>query len=83
MKHTTLRCLRSSFLAALFVVGVAVPSSMNRAEAQITRSGHEIDYYSDATFTNMVGFVVFCKSGQTIRSGQMTRFSKIITENFC
>lgn len=83
MKRPALRNLRSILMVALLVVGVGAPLSTSRMDAQITRSGHEIDYYSDATFTHMVGFVVFCNDGQTIRSGQMTRFSKIITENFC
>lgn len=78
MKHTVLSCLRSIFLVGLFVLGAAAPSFMEHAEAQITKSGHEIDYYSDANFTNLVGFIIFCKSGQTIRWGQVTRFSKII-----
>lgn len=83
MQFTALRCLRSMLLVALFALSVATPLSTSRVDAQTMRSGHEIDYYSDATFTHQVGFVVFCLNGQTIRSGQMTQFSKIITENFC
>lgn len=78
MKHTILRRVRSVFLAALFVLGVAVPSSVERAQAQIGKAGHEFDYYSDATYTNLVGYVIYCNSGQTFRWGRVTDYVNII-----
>ena len=83
MKYAALRHLRAVFLAVLFVLSLAVPASVDRAEAQITRSGHEIDYYSDATFRTLVGYIIFCNSGQTIHWGQATHFSKVIVAPPC
>jgi hypothetical protein len=78
MKAIPIRRLRSIFFAALFVVGFTTFSAPKYADAQqIGKAGHEIDYYSDATHRDLVGFVIFCKNGQTIRSGQMTQFSVI------
>ena len=78
MKYIILRRVRTVFLAALIVLSVAVPSSVDRAQAQIGKAGHEFDYYSDATYSTLVGFVIYCNSGQTIRWGRVTDFSKII-----
>jgi hypothetical protein len=78
MKSTIFRYLRFIFLAALFVLSVTVPSSVDNVQAQIGKAGHEIDYYSDATYTNLVGYVIYCKSGQTFRYGRVTDYSQII-----
>lgn len=78
MKITSLRRLRSIVFVVLFVFGFTVISTPKYADAQqIGKAGHEIDYYSDATHTHLVGFVIFCKNGQTIHSGQVTQFSVI------
>jgi hypothetical protein len=63
-------------LAGLFVLGFTTLSAPKYADAQpISKAGHEIDYYSDATHRTQVGIVIFCKNGQTFRSGQVTEFS--------
>jgi hypothetical protein len=78
MKTTTLRWLRFVLFALVFILSFAALSSTETLGSAITKTGHEIDYFSDATFTHQVGFVIFCRNGQTFRSGQMTRFSKIM-----
>ena len=76
MKNKFLRRVRSIFLAALFVLTLIVPSSVDRAEAQFSR-GHEVDYYANPNFTDLVGFVIFCTNGQVIRSGQTSSYYQI------
>jgi hypothetical protein len=75
MKFIPVRRLRTIFLAGLFVVGFTTLSAPKYADAQaIGKAGHEFDYYSDATHRTLVGFVIFCKNGQTIRSGSTSQF---------
>jgi hypothetical protein len=78
MKTTSLQCLRFVLFAIVFVLSFAALSSTKALSGPITKSGHEIDYFSDATLTHQVGFVIFCRNGQTFRSGQVTQFSKIV-----
>lgn len=73
-----IRCLRPLLFAILLVLSFTTLSEPKFAQAQITRTGHEIDFYSDATFTHLVGFIAFCRNGQTIREGQTTQFSKVV-----
>jgi hypothetical protein len=73
MKSISVR-FRPIFLAVLFIFGFATLTTSRQADAQIGKAGHEFDYYSDATHRTLVGFVIFCKNGQTFRSGQMTQF---------
>lgn len=77
MKYTTLRCLRFIFLAALFAVSAAAPMAVNRAQAQDTKSGHEFDYYSDDTYSCLVGVRIYCNSGETMGWGQTSPYSLV------
>jgi hypothetical protein len=71
--------LRFVLPAFLFVLSFTTLSGPKQVEAQqITRSGHEIDYYSDATFRNLVGVTIFCSNGQTFHQGQVTQFRLIV-----
>jgi hypothetical protein len=74
--------LRSLFVAVLFLFSFASVSAPKNAGAQITRSGHEFDYYSDSTYTTLVGVAIFCNSGQTFRWGDVTPYS-IISDSGC
>ena len=82
MKYRTLRRLRSLFLAMLFVLSVAAPLSMNRAQAQETRSGHEFDYYSDDTYTCLVGVFIYCNDGSLSSWGRTSPYS-IVSDSGC
>jgi Family of unknown function (DUF6289) len=42
-----------------------------------TRSGHEFIYYSDATYTTVVGVQVWCSNGSHSGWGQVTPYYKI------
>ncbi len=77
MKNACLRSLRFVLLGSLFVLSFAALSSTNNVQASTGKLGNEFDYFSDATLTHQVGFVIFCRSGQVIRSGQMTQFVKV------
>ncbi|HWF04538.1 MAG TPA: hypothetical protein VHA06_12680 [Candidatus Angelobacter sp.] len=75
MKFFSVRRLRSLFIAVLFLFSFTTISAPKYAGAQqIGKAGHEFDYYSDATHRTLVGFVIFCKNGQTIRSGSTSQF---------
>jgi hypothetical protein len=82
MKAISVRRLRSLLIATLFLFSFATVSAPTNAGAQITRSGHEFDYYSDSTFTTLVGVAIFCNSGQTFRWGDATPYS-IISDSGC
>ena len=74
MKSISIR-FRPIFLAALFIVGFTTMTASKQADAQqIGKAGHEFDYYRDATHRTLVGFVIFCKDGQTVRSGTTSQF---------
>jgi hypothetical protein len=78
MKTACLRSLRFLLLASLFVLSfAALSSTSNLGASSIGKAGNEFDYFSDATLKHQVGFVIFCRSGQVIRSGRMTQFVKV------
>ncbi|HEV3036515.1 MAG TPA: hypothetical protein VHA33_01770 [Candidatus Angelobacter sp.] len=78
MKTARLRSLRSLLFTILFVLSfVAIPSMSTLEAFSIGKAGNEFDYFSDATFRVQVGFVIFCRSGQVIRSGRTTQFVKV------
>lgn len=75
MKAIPFRYLRTIFLAALFVFTFSTLSVPKYADAQgVTKTGHEFDYYSDATHTHRVGVMIVCSDGRVLRSGQITAF---------
>lgn len=76
MKTACLRSLRFLLVASLFVLSFATFSSI-RLEGSIGKAGNEFDYFSDATLRHQIGFIIFCRSGQIIRSGQTSQFVKV------
>jgi hypothetical protein len=67
-------------LAALAVTAVALAPAP-AALAVTERCGHEIDYYSDATYTHLVGMQTWLPTTcacQYFHSGTFSRFSKVI-----
>ena len=75
MKFIPVRRLRTLFLAALFVFSFSTLSAPKYAGAQgVTKTGHEFDYYSDATHAHRVGVMIVCSDGRVFRSGQITGF---------
>jgi hypothetical protein len=82
MKAILVRRLRSLLIAVLFLFSFATVTAPKYADAQTTRSGHEFDYYSDSTYTTLVGVAIFCNSGQTFRWGTTTPYS-IISDSGC
>ena len=82
MKYAALRCLRFMFLAALFAVSAVSPMAVNRAQAQETRSGHEFDYYSDDTYSCLVGVYIYCSNGSLSSWGRTSPYS-IVSDSGC
>lgn len=59
----TARFLRSILLSIMVLTSFALAAPTIKLAAQETRSGHEFDYYSDDTFTTLVGVQVWCNNG--------------------
>lgn len=74
--------LRFIFLIILFVMTFASLSSTPKLQAQQTRGGTEFDYYSDATYSDMVGIRGWCQNGQSYGFGDVTPYY-IITDSGC
>lgn len=73
--------LRFIFLTILFVMTFASFSSTPKVQAQ-TRTGTEFDYYSDDTFTDLVGVRGWCSNGQSYGFGDVTPY-RIVTDSGC
>ena len=82
MKSLTLRRLRSIILAMLLAASVAAPTMLTRAQAQETRSGHEFDYYSDDTYSCLVGVFIYCSDGSLSSWGRTSPYS-IVSDSGC
>ena len=65
MKIASARLSRLVVTAALFLISFASPFSTKDAQAQIGKQGNEFDYYSDDTYSTLVGYRIFCNSGQS------------------
>jgi len=65
MKIVSAKLSRLAVLAALFLVTFASPLSVKDAQAQTGKLGNEFDYYSDDTYSTLVGYRIFCNSGQS------------------
>ncbi|HKV94014.1 MAG TPA: DUF6289 family protein [Candidatus Angelobacter sp.] len=74
MKIASARLSRLVVLAALFLIGFASPFSTKDAQAQTGKLGNEFDYYSDSTYSTLVGYRIFCNSGQTFIWGTTSRY---------
>jgi hypothetical protein len=81
MKVLALRFVRWSALGLLLLLvsGPFVPSQQLRA--QQTKSGHEFIYYNNAAHSEEVGFTVYCNSGQTFHSGEVTPYYIVIASD--
>ncbi len=69
MKTTSKRFLRLAVLGAMFLMSVASPLSTKDLQAQTGKLGNEFDYYSDDTYSELVGYRIYCESGQTFSYG--------------
>lgn len=74
MKIASARLSRLVVLAALFLIGFVSPFSTKDAQAQIGKLGNEFDYYSDNTYSTLVGYRIFCNSGQTFIWGRTSPY---------
>jgi Family of unknown function (DUF6289) len=63
-------------LAAIFAFAVLMAGAP-RSSTAATRSGHEFIYYSDATYTTVVGVQVWCNNGSHSGWGRITPYDKI------
>jgi hypothetical protein len=75
MKVTIKRFLRMIVLSSLFFLSFASPLSTRDMQAQSTKSGNEFDYYSDDTYSELVGVRIYCSSGQTFGFGSTSPYS--------
>ncbi len=64
-------------LLAAIVAFAALMAGAPRSSTATTRSGHEFIYYSDATYTKIVGVQVWCSNGSHSGWGQVTPWDKI------
>jgi hypothetical protein len=78
----TARFLRSILLSVMFLTSFGLIAPTLSLSAQQTRSGHEFDYYSDDTFSCLVGVQVWCNDGSNYGWGQVTPYS-IISDSGC
>ena len=63
-------------LAAILVFALLMAGAP-RSSSATTRSGHEFIYYSDATYTTVVGVQVWCSNGSHSGWGRITPYDKI------
>lgn len=78
----TARFLRSILLSFMFLTSFALTAPTVSLVAQETRSGHEFDYYSDDTFTTLVGVQIWCNNGSHFGWGRITPYV-IISDSGC
>jgi hypothetical protein len=79
------RAPRFLLLLTELAISAAALTAGQPVGAQIERCGHEIDYYSDATFTHFVGMQTWLPTNcacQYFHSGTFTSF-RIITTSIC
>lgn len=69
MKVTSKRLLRLAVLSGMFLMSFASPISTRDLQAQTGKLGNEFDYYSDDTYSELVGYRIYCESGQTFSYG--------------
>ena len=74
MKITSKKILRLAVLAGVFLLSFASPISTRDLQAQIGKQGNEFDYYSDDTYSVLVGYRIYCDSGQTFSYGHTSPY---------
>jgi hypothetical protein len=78
----TARFLRSILLSIMVLTSFALTAPTIKLAAQETRSGHEFDYYSDDTYSCLVGVQIWCNDGSHIWWGTTSPYS-IISDAGC
>lgn len=53
----------------MFLLSFASPLSTKDLQAQTGKLGNEFDYYSDDTYSELVGYRIYCNSGQSFSYG--------------
>ncbi len=71
------RLKQSGFIA---VLGLAIASSLTSSPALAAGSSTEAIYYSDATFSQVVGWVIKTCDSRIYKSGIQTEFVEYTTE---
>jgi hypothetical protein len=74
MKIASAKLSRLVVLATLFLLSFASPFATKEAQAETGKLGNEFDYYSDNTYSTLVGYRIFCNSGQTFSWGTTSRY---------
>ena len=74
MKITSKKFLRLAVLAGVFLLSFASPISTRDLQAQTGKLGNEFDYYSDDTYSELVGYRIYCESGQTFSYGHTSAY---------
>jgi len=69
MTITSKKFLRLVVLGSMFLLSVASPISTRDLQAQTGKLGNEFDYYSDDTYSELVGYRIYCESGQSFSYG--------------
>lgn len=74
MKFASKKFLRLAVLAGVFLLSFASPISTRDLQAQIGKQGNEFDYYSDDSYSVLVGYRIYCSSGQTFTYGMTSPY---------
>jgi len=74
MKITSKKFLRLAILGGVFLLSFASPISTKDLQAQIGKLGNEFDYYSDDTYSTLVGYRIYCNSGQSFSYGRTSAY---------
>jgi hypothetical protein len=78
----TARFLRSILLSGMLITSFGLTAPTLSLSAQETRSGHEFDYYSDDTFSCLIGVQIWCNDGSHSGWGQTSPYA-IISDSGC
>jgi hypothetical protein len=71
---TSKRLLRVAVLGGMFLLSFASPLSTKDLQAQTGKLGNEFDYYSDDTYSELVGYRIYCNSGQSFSYGTTSSY---------
>jgi hypothetical protein len=69
MKIASKKFLRLVVLSGVFLLSFASPISTRDLQAQTGKLGNEFDYYSDDTYSTLVGYRIYCNSGEFFSYG--------------
>jgi hypothetical protein len=74
MKFASKKFLRLAVLSGVFLLSFASPISTRDLQAQTGKLGNEFDYYSDDTYSELVGYRIYCNSGETFTYGSTSTY---------